>query len=57
MDVFVLIITRHSCRKFIDKNIPDEYLTQIIECGLSAPSAMNTQPWHFVIIKDKKNYC
>ncbi len=54
MDIYNLITSRHSCRKFSNKIIPDKYLTQIIECGLSAPSAMNTQPWHFVIIKDKK---
>lgn len=52
--IYNLITTRHSCRKFLQKEIPQEFINKIIECGLSAPSAMNKQPWHFVLIKDKQ---
>jgi nitroreductase len=27
---------------------------QIIQCGIKAPSAMNQQPWHFTVIKNRE---
>lgn len=47
------IIKRRSCRKFLDKDISAENIDRILKCGLSAPSAMNLQPWHFVVIRNK----
>ena len=52
--VYKLITTRHSCRKFSDKKISKENLQMIIDAGLCAPSAMNRQPWYFVVIQDNK---
>ncbi len=52
-ELYNLITTRHSCRKFSDKSVADDDIYKIIECGLAAPSAMNRQPWFFVVIKDK----
>lgn len=53
-EIYNVITTRHSCRKFQDKQVLDDDIIKIINCGLSAPSAMNKQPWFFVIVKDKK---
>ncbi|NPA59527.1 MAG: 5,6-dimethylbenzimidazole synthase [Epsilonproteobacteria bacterium] len=39
--------------RFIDKPIEDEKLRMILEAGISAPSVGYSQPWRFVIIKDK----
>lgn len=52
-EVYDLIMTRHSCRKFLDKEVLDNDILKIINCGLTAPSAMNKQPWFFVVIKNK----
>ncbi len=52
-EIYNVITTRHSCRKFQDKQVLDDDIIKIINCGLSAPSAMNKQPWFFVVIKDK----
>lgn len=54
MDIYNLITSRHSCRQFTNEELSNDMLKQIIECGLSAPSAMNRQPWFFVVIKDGK---
>jgi len=51
--MFDLITTRHSCRKFMDKDISLDDVQKILDCGLAAPSAMNKQPWFFVVIKNK----
>ncbi len=45
---------RRSIRKFLGKEIPDEILKKILECGVAAPSSQNCQPWHFVIVKNKE---
>jgi len=54
MDAFEMLLTRRSVRKFLNKPIEDEKIHQLLGAGMSAPSARNTQPWHFVVIKDKK---
>jgi len=52
MDIFELIKTRRSIRKFTEKNIDDEMINKIIEAGTWAPSGLNNQPWRFAVIKD-----
>ncbi|MEA3318279.1 MAG: nitroreductase family protein [Bacteroidota bacterium] len=46
---------RYSCRKYKDKPIEKEKLAQVLEAGRIAPSAKNTQPWNFIIIRKKEN--
>lgn len=53
METIDNIKTRRSRRLFLDKEIPKEILNKILECAINAPSSMNCQPWHFVIVKDK----
>ncbi len=56
MDALECIFTRRSIRRFKDdKPVEDEKLDQIIEAGMNAPSAMNEQPWEFLVLKDKKH--
>jgi nitroreductase len=35
-----------------DRPVPDELLEQILEAGRWAPSAGNSQPWEFLVIRD-----
>lgn len=53
MDAITLLKTRRSCRHFLTKQIKDEELQTIIECGLNAPSGMNKQDTKIVVIQDK----
>jgi nitroreductase len=47
---------RRSIRGYDPKrDVPDEYITQIIEAARWAPSGGNGQPWHFVVIRDPAN--
>ncbi len=48
------IITRRTIRKYKNENISEEVLNQILEAAMHAPSAVNQQPWHFVVITDKE---
>lgn len=53
MDILELIKSRRSCRSYTDKPIPKKTVERIIEAGINAPSAMNRQPWRFIVLDDK----
>ncbi len=55
MEALDAIRTRRSVRKFIDKKIQKDMIDKLLEAAMNAPSAGNQQPWHFVVIDDKKN--
>lgn len=48
------IKTRRSIRKYKDRQVSDTDLMKILEAGRLAPSGSNTQPWHFIIIKNEE---
>lgn len=51
-DIFEIIKTRRSIRKY-KKEIPDKSLiTRCIEAACYAPSSKNSQPWAFLLIKN-----
>jgi len=52
MDVFRAIQERHSVRRYSPDPIPPSKLTRILEAARLAPSAANTQPWHFIVVCD-----
>ncbi len=51
---FELVKKRRSIRRFKPDPIPDEYIDKIIEAARWAPSGANSQPWEFIVIKDKE---
>jgi nitroreductase len=54
MNLFEIIRTRRSTRKFTEKPVPDEVIEKIIEAGTWAPSGLNNQPWRFAVIKESE---
>ncbi len=48
------ILTRRSTRKFLNKEIPEEDLQQIIQAALHAPSGMGRQSWQFTLVKNRE---
>lgn len=54
MDTIKAILTRRSIRKYIKKPISEKDISDILESAMSAPSAGNEQPWHFIVINDPK---
>ncbi len=53
METAECIKTRRSRRLFLDKDIPEEIVKKLLECAVCAPSSVDCQPWHFIIVKDK----
>lgn len=47
------IYDRRSIRKFLEKPISKEDMTDIIQSGLKAPSSKNRQPWKYIVIQGK----
>lgn len=48
------IMDRRSCRSFQAEQIADAQLTQILDAGLQAATAMNHQSWYFTVVQDQK---
>jgi len=49
------IYSRRSVRNFTEQDVPDEVIEEIIRAGTFAPTAVNKQPWRFVIIKNRQH--
>ena len=49
------IMTRTSIRAFADTPVDDCTLEQILRAGMAAPSAVNRQPWAFVVVRGREN--
>ena len=47
------IMTRASVRAFKKDPIPDNDINVLLKAGMAAPTALNAQPWHFVVIRDR----
>ncbi len=47
------IMSRASVRQFTDRAIPRDTLETIVKAGMAAPTAMNKQPWEFVVVTDR----
>ena len=54
MELDKAISSRKTIRKFKNQNVPNEYLYEIIQSAMLAPSAKNRQPWRFYILDDKQ---
>lgn len=48
------IYTRVSIRKFEDRSVEPEKITQLLKAAMQAPSAGNQQPWEFYVVTDKE---
>ncbi|HAM53518.1 MAG TPA: nitroreductase [Nitrospiraceae bacterium] len=46
------IRSRRSVRSYEGRSIPHDLINSVIEAGNEAPSAMNSQPWRFVVVED-----
>ncbi|MDH7481623.1 MAG: nitroreductase family protein [Armatimonadota bacterium] len=52
MDAIECMKTRRSVRVYQDKPIPREIIEDIVDCGRLAATAINIQPWQFIVVQD-----
>ena len=55
MQFLELAKNRFSVRNYKPDHVSDEDLNYVLEAGRIAPSAVNYQPWQFIVIKEKAN--
>ena len=52
-DALTAIRTRKSVRKFMpQRKVEDAKIEQLLRAAMCAPTAMDTRPWEFVVVKD-----
>lgn len=54
IDGLTTILTRRSIRKYAPQSVPQDAVHQLLEAAMAAPSASNAQPWHFVVVSDRR---
>lgn len=54
MDTLAAIHQRRSIRKYTAEPVTDATIELLLRAAMAAPSAGNEQPWHFVVIRDRK---
>ena len=56
METLDAIYTRRSIRRYSEKKIVKEMVDKILRAAMYAPSAVNKQPWHFIVFEDKETF-
>ena len=54
MELQEAILKRRSIRKFKDTEVSKEDIKKLLELAMAAPSALNKQPWEFIVITNKE---
>lgn len=50
------IFNRKSVRHFTADSISDEVMENLLRAAMAAPTGMNVQPWHIIVLKDTSRY-
>lgn len=53
-EIIQAILNRRSCRAFAERSVPEQDVTQILECALAAPSGMGRRTWKFTAVTDQR---
>ena len=52
MECIEALKTRRSVRAYTGEPVPRAVIEDIVDCGRLAASAINIQPWEFVVVTD-----
>ncbi|HMO60260.1 MAG TPA: nitroreductase family protein [Roseiflexaceae bacterium] len=54
METLEAIRTLRSVRTFAERPVPEETIHEILNAGRRSQSSKNTQPWQFVVVRDRE---
>jgi nitroreductase len=54
METWDTIRARRNVRQYTDQPVAREDLERILDAGRRAPSSTNWQPWHFVVVTERR---
>jgi nitroreductase len=49
-----VIFNRRSIRKYEDRPVEQEKIEKLLRAAMQAPSAVNQQPWEFIVVQNKE---
>jgi nitroreductase len=52
MDAIEVLKTRRSVRTYKGEPVPRNIIEDIVDCGRLAATAVNIQPWEFIVVTD-----
>jgi nitroreductase len=52
-DLIEAIFSRRSIRKYTNEPVSEDDIKTMLEAAMAAPSANNSQPWHFVVVTER----
>jgi len=55
MEFSEVVSSRRSIRSYTDRAVSEEMIDVVIRVAMTAPSAGNQQPWHFIVIREREN--
>lgn len=50
--LFDVVHAQRACRRFTGEVVPDADVRRLLDAAVCAPSAENSQPWVFVVVRD-----
>jgi nitroreductase len=53
MDAQECMLRRQSVRKYNDRRVTEEEISNMLQAAIQAPSGGDTQPWRFAILRDE----
>ena len=55
MDGYLAAVAKREVREYTDRPVPEDVLAKILQAGRATGSAKNTQPWRFIVLKDREH--
>lgn len=54
LDILEHIMMRRSIRSYLEQEVEEQKITQLLKAAMAAPTACNNQPWEFIVVNDKE---
>ena len=54
MSVYETVIARRTVRDYTDRPVEEEMVRKLLQAGRMAPSSSDSQPWHFVVARERE---
>jgi nitroreductase len=55
MDGYLATVAKREVREYTDRPVPEDILTKVLQAGRATGSAKNSQPWRFIVLKDRQH--
>lgn len=55
MHAYLAAVSKREVREYTNQPVPEDALTKILQAGRATGSSKNTQPWRFVVLKERQH--